>query len=237
MQTLTRLADIQPALLALSPANDTTVALVILEEGIPTPGDIVAMRHGRKVCDLLIVAALADTVPETIPGLIKEAGAHLFFHHGSRKPEQHCQLTVDGGDLTYMLQIILAVMPSMVVSGQENLSQLRHLQAIYNTFAALFTLEVAETPSQILSERQQALLEALNSGQLAIDHGERQARAILQHVLAALAQHKFHQVEQLTLVDGKTFAEPGHLSGGTYYLHAEVTDGERILRQSLRLQS
>lgn len=237
MQTLNRLADIQPALLALSPASDTTVALVILEEGVPTPGDIVAMRHGRKVCDILIVAALTETLPESIPALIQEAGAHAFFHHGSRKPEQSCQLKLAGDDLTYMLQIILAVMPSMVVSGQENLNQLRHLQAIHDTFHALFTLEVAETPTQILSERQQTLLEALSSGQLAIEHGERQTRAILQHVLAALAQHQFHQVEQLTLVDGKTFAEPSHLAGGSYYLHAEVREGERILRQSLRLQS
>lgn len=238
MQTITRLADIQPTLLALSTAADTTVSLVVIEDSMPTPGDIVAMRHGRKVCDLLVVAVLADELPATIPPLLEEAGAHILFHHGNRKPEQHCHVTLENGDnLTHLLQIILAVMPSLVVSGQQNLAQLRRLQAIHNTFAALFTLEVAETPSQVLSERQQALLEALSSGQLAINHGERQVRAILQHVLAALAQQGFHNVEQLTLVDGKTFAEPTHLSGGSYYLHAEVAEGARILRHSLKLQS
>lgn len=238
MQTLNRLADIQPALLALSPAADTTVSLVVIDESMPTPSDIIAMRHGRKVCDVLVVAVLADTLPETIPPILEEAGVHILFHHGSRKPEKQCEVQLENGDnLTHLLQIILAVMPSLVVSGQQNLAQLQRLQAIHNTFSALFTLEIAETPSQILSERQQALLEAMSSGQLAINHGERQVRAILQHVLAALAQQGFHQVEQLTLVDGQTFNEPAHLSGGTYYLHAEVAEGARILRQSLKLQS
>ena len=227
------------ALANLSPEPDTTYGLVFLTGAALTADDIIALKEAARVCDVAVVASLSGELSQGYSDILEKAGADVLYIHKKAPQEKlSCQLFQRGGaDITGYLETILLIMPSIVVAHQETLKVLRAVKSIEKTFYQLFTLIEVGTPKNILSQRQQELVDVLMLGQDMVDHGERRVEPLLQQVLSALDKHNFSGVQQLALFDAHSLQEVKTSLPPECFLFAEVKEGEHLWRRTIKLRA
>lgn len=227
------------ALAKLATEAETTYGLVFLTDAALTADDVITIKEAGRVCDKAIVVSLSGELSQGYTDILAKAGADLLYVH--KKPPQDglsCQLIQrDGVNITGYLSAILLIMPSVVVAHQETLTTLKAVKSIEKTFYQLFTLIEVGTPKNILSKRQQELVDILMLGQEMLDHGERRVEPLLQQVLSALDQHQFKGVQQLALFDADTLQEVKTTLPAHSFLFAEVKEGEHLWRRSVKLRT
>lgn len=240
MDIVTKLQGVQAQLLEINADPESTVAMIFIPEQIPSPADVVAIKHGAKICDMVVVAPLVEKLDEKFYEFIEQAGADILLDVFPKAPKALCkvELTTSADssiNQTLLLQQLLAVMPSLVVVNHQQALLSRSLRALELSFVNLFTLELAGTPRAILQGRQEELMNTLLLAQEAIKSGERSTQVVLQTVLSGLSKAKFDFVKELSILDEKTFQEQDRLSFGTYFIHAVVEDNGKDLTQSVKL--
>ena len=236
MKTLTNLQELPETLLALGKEADTSVALIPLA-GPLAASDVVAIRHGARLCDVTVVVCLEAPLPENQQAIAAEAGAKVCCLPSQHKPATACKISLpDGADITYFSQTVLATMPSVICVAQENVRMQRAAKALEVTFPGLFETLIPETPASLLDDTHQHLTQTLLFAQTMLDQGERVVRTLLQQVVAALHAEKFDDIRHLALFDATTLAELTDQTTPEMFLFAEVGAGETVLRQSVSLK-
>lgn len=215
---------------------DATVAVVPLGAKI-LPGDLIAVRHADKICDIVVAAQVEGEalIAETL--YLDKAGADVWLAAvPSVKTGAARTLTVPvGDDVTYLMRLLLTVMPSAVCVSQENLPMLGRVTAIHTTYENFFTLMSPEVPASVQGERQLELTTAMMTAQTLMDSGERQVAALLRYTLDVLAQKGFKQITTAGIYDPLTMQELHDKVGKEAFLFVEVDDIGKPMRQSLRL--
>lgn len=238
MITVTHLSALPEALLPLTGriGADATVAFVPLGANL-LPGDLIAIRHAKKICDLVVAAQVEGTSAITAQAYLQKAGGDVWLSAlPSQKTGTVRTLTVPAGeDVTYFLRVLLTLMPSAVSVSQENLPMLGKATALQGTFENFFTLMVPEVPGSVLGERQLELTSGMMTAQTLLDTGERQVAALLRYTLDVLTQKGFDRITTASLYDAHTMQELSDKVTKDAFLFVEVDDAGKPMRQSLRI--
>ena len=239
MDVITGRAKCSETLAHLATEPETSYGLVFITGGHLTADDVIALREAARVCDVAIAAVVGTTLPEAYHQIMAEAGTDVIYTHQPTPREGlSCQVTQrGGGDVTPYLETILLVMPSVIVVHLENLTTRRAVKSIHKTFYELFTLVEVNTPKNILSQRQQELVDVLMLAQDMVDHGERRVETLLQQILAVLDKHHFKGVQQLAVYDGNSFQEVKTTIPHECFLFAEVKEGDHLWRRTVKLRT
>ena len=239
MEVVTGRARTTEVLATFATTADTSYALVFIAGSHLTADDVVALREAARLCDVCIAAVTAESFSQAYHQILQEAGVDvLYTHQPSPQEGLSCQLVQrGGGHITYYLETILLVMPSVVVVHQENMTLRKAIKSIEKTFYRLFTLVEVGTPKYILSMRQQELIDVLMLAQEMVDHGERRVEPLLQQTLAALDKHGFKDVQQLAIYDANTFQEVKTTIPQACFLFAEVVESQQLYRRTTKLRA
>jgi len=215
---------------------EATVAFVPLGEKL-LPGDLIALRHAKKICDVVVAAQTYGKAPLTALNYIQQAGADVWLDAlPSSKVGAAKTISVPAGDdLTYLMRLLLTVMPSAVSVSQENIPMMARMGAIHNTYEQFFTLLVPEVPATVLGERQLELTQAMALSQTLVDSGERQVDALLRYTLDVLGTKGFDKVTAASLYDAQTLQEVKGRLQADAFLYIQVDDVGKPMRQSLRI--
>lgn len=239
MEVVTGRARCTQVLSDLATDPETSYGLVFITGGHLTADDVIALREAARLCDVAVAAVIGKSLPDAYHAIMQEAGTDMIYTHQPQPQEGFaCQLVQKGGgDITPYLETILLVMPSVVAVHLENLATRKAVKSIEKTFYQLFTLVEVNTPKNILSRRQQELIEVLMLAQDMVDHGERRVEPLLQQTLAALDKHNFSGVQQLAVYNVTSFQEVKTTIPHECFLFAEVKEGDHLWRRTVKLRA
>lgn len=239
MEVITGRSKCAETLAALATEAETSYGLVFITGGHLTADDVIAIKEAARVCDVAIATVLGESLSEAYNDVLEQAGLDVLYTHQTSPQEGlSCQLTQrGGGDITPYLDAILLMMPSVVVVHQENLTIRKAVKSIEKTFYQLFTLVEVNTPKNILSQRQQELIDVLMLAQDMVDSGERRVEPLLQQTLSALDKHFFKDIQQLAVYSASTFQEIKTTIPHECFLFAEVKEGEHLWRRTVKLRT
>jgi hypothetical protein len=205
---------------------DSSFGLVFLQEQLDVHS-VVALRQAERMCDVCVAVNLhANTAHD--PKILEKAGVSYFLHmQPEEKPKVTVSSQVGGLNLTFILQAVLAVMPSAMVVPVTQVGLLRGLNNLLATFENLFVLMPSQTPHNMLATSQaKARSSVLNV--LEVDT----ARSLIEE---SLQNNNEGDVISCIVLDGQSFEEKPSLSSRNDYVRYILNQNGQLVIDACRL--